>query len=51
LERIIAYVENNSVKAGLAARAADFVGSSAYERLRLGIEAGLPLARPRPTVN
>jgi hypothetical protein len=43
LFRIIDYVENNPVKAGLVARREDWRWSSAYHRLRLGIALGQPL--------
>lgn len=45
LFRITAYVENNPVKAGLAARPEDWQWSSARHRLRLGITCGLPLPK------
>ena len=46
LERIIAYVENNPVKAGLISRAEDWEYSSAHDRIALAIPNG-PLVSPR----
>jgi hypothetical protein len=46
LLRIIDYVEQNPVKAGLVKSAADFPFSSAYDRLLLQIPRGLPLPQP-----
>jgi REP element-mobilizing transposase RayT len=46
LERIIFYVENNPVKAGLITRKEDWEFSSAYDRIVLGIPNG-PLVRPK----
>jgi putative transposase len=43
LHRIIDYVENNPVKAGLVQRREDWRWSSAYDRVRLGIPYGQPL--------
>jgi REP element-mobilizing transposase RayT len=45
LLRIIAYVENNPVKAGLALRSEDWLWSSAQLRVRMGIPCGRPLPR------
>lgn len=45
LERIIYYVENNPVKAGLAASAALWQFSSACDRAASGILIGQPLLR------
>ena len=45
LERIIAYVENNPVKARLVGRAEDWKCSSAHDRMRLKIPRG-PLLDP-----
>ncbi|HEV3385215.1 MAG TPA: hypothetical protein VG097_10375 [Gemmata sp.] len=45
LERIIFYVENNPVKAGLTTRKEDWEFSSAYDRIELVIPNG-PLVRP-----
>jgi type I restriction enzyme R subunit len=47
LERIIRYVEANPVKAGLVARPEDWEFSSAYDRLKVGLEFGEPLAGKR----
>ncbi|MEX2142924.1 MAG: hypothetical protein WD894_26945 [Pirellulales bacterium] len=43
LFRIIQYVENNPVKAGLVSRCEDWLWSSARVRVRLGIPYGQPL--------
>ena len=45
LERVIRYVENNPVKAGLCARAEDWGWSSASWRVRFGVSWGRPLPR------
>jgi putative transposase len=51
LFRIIDYVENNPVKAGLVRRREEWRWSSAYQRIRLGIPFGQPLPRIEvPTV-
>ncbi len=47
LFRIIEYIEQNPVKAGLAASPAEFVLSSAHDRRASGIRAGEPLFPPR----
>jgi type I restriction enzyme R subunit len=46
LERIILYIENNPVKAGLAAAAEDWEYSSAHARKAAGLVFGEPLIRP-----
>ena len=46
LLRIIAYVEQNPVKAGLAQSAAEFRYSSAYDRKLWGISIGEALVPP-----
>jgi hypothetical protein len=43
LERIIHYVEDNPVKAGLVASAASWEYSSARDRVSLGVMVGQPL--------
>jgi type I restriction enzyme R subunit len=45
LERIMRYVEENPVKAGLVARPEDWLFSSARDRIRFGREFGEPLIR------
>ena len=45
LERILLYIENNPVKAGLVATPGEWRFSSAHERGRLGLELGVPLMR------
>ena len=45
LERIILYVEQNPVKAGLAAKPEDWLFSSARDRLNQGLLLGQPLRR------
>ena len=46
LNRIIEYVESNPVKAGLCESPADFVYSSARDRVRWAIPVGQPLVVP-----
>ncbi|MDA1138263.1 MAG: hypothetical protein O3B01_06740 [Planctomycetota bacterium] len=46
LERIIDYVEMNSVKAGLVSSSGEWPWSSARDRLEWGIPKGEPLVRP-----
>lgn len=46
LERIIEYIENNPVKAGLASSPEEWPFSSAHDRIRQNIEFGQPLLRP-----
>ena len=48
LERVIAYVENNPVKAGLVKDAADWVYSSAFRRKAAGLRFGDPIRGGRP---
>ena len=48
LERIIHYVEENPVKAGLVRTAAEWPFSSAHDRRQLGLESGQPLLRVGP---
>ena len=45
LERIIHYVEQNPVKAGLAAKPEDWLFSSAHDRMNQGLLLGQPLCR------
>ena len=45
LERIIAYIENNPVKAGLVSRKEDWEYSSAHDRIKFAIATG-PLLKP-----
>ena len=44
--RIIHYIEENPVVAGMAKRAEDFRWSSAYWRKKLSIESGQPIPKP-----
>ena len=46
LMRIIAYIEQNPVKAGIVANAADYVFSSAFDRKLWGISPGEALVAP-----
>ena len=46
LERIVHYVEQNPVKAGLVESAEKWEFSSAYDRLKYGIPFGRPLVLP-----
>jgi type I restriction enzyme R subunit len=45
LERILLYIENNPVKAGLVVEAARWRFSSAHARRQVGLELGEPLRR------
>jgi REP element-mobilizing transposase RayT len=47
LERIVRYVEDNPVKAGLAATPADWPFSSAHDRAQLSLKFGEPLMRAK----
>jgi putative transposase len=47
LERIVDYVELNPVKAGLVKSREQWVFSSAYDRVKLGIPLGHPLVRAK----
>ena len=49
LLRIIAYIENNPVVAGLARRPADYRWSSAFIREQLGLAAGMAIPRVQVT--
>jgi type I restriction enzyme R subunit len=47
LERIICYIEENPVRAGLVDSPANWPFSSAHDRLLMGTEYGVPLLRKR----